>query len=169
MKMPILQPIPIKTKDAIWPVAIWRWLTTIRKWRLVEDFHYEMSYGVEVTIIRGFEFDGASIPRIFWMILSPTGLLLIPGLLHDFAYRENSLMCSVPSMGGTMIVIPFMAGAGRKNWDRMFRNEAIHINGFHIINYVAWISLRLFGWIAWNKLRRAEKEENETIYIGHDH
>jgi hypothetical protein len=122
-----------------------------------------MSHGIKVTIIRGFEFDGASVPRIFWFVLSPTGLLLIPGLLHDFAYRENCLLCSVPSMGGTMIIVPFMEGAGRKHWDRMFRNEASYLNGFSFPSYVAWIALRLFGWIAWNARRYEEKLVNNSL------
>lgn len=122
-----------------------------------------MSYGLRITIVRGFEFDGASIPRIFWLVLSPTGLLLIPGLLHDFAYKENSMMCSVPSMGGTMIVVPFMAGAGRKHWDRMFRDEAKYINGLSVVSYVAWIALRLFGWIAWNKHRKNDEVCDEQV------
>jgi len=161
MNMPVLQPIPIYTKGQPLYKAIYIWLFKIRKWRLVENFEYEMSYGIKVTIIKGFEFDGASIPRIFWFILSPTGLLLIPGLLHDFAYREDCLLCSVPSMGGTMIIVPFMKGLSRKGWDKMFRTESIYLNGLSVISYVAWIALRLFGWIAWNKHRKEDEVENE--------
>lgn len=160
MKMPILQPLPIKTKDAIWPIAIWRWFTSIRKWRLVENYDYTLENGTTIRIFKGFEFDGASIPKVFWSILSPTGLLLIPGLLHDFAYRENCLLCWVDiddkACDSTVIVIPYLGGAGRVYWDKMFRDEAIRINGFYLINYIAWIALRLFGWIAWNKRRREE-------------
>jgi hypothetical protein len=40
--------------------------------------------GTEIILPADFELDGASIPRIFWGILSPVGLLLIPGLIHDY-------------------------------------------------------------------------------------
>jgi len=164
MNMPVLQPIAILTKNQPWYRALYRWLFQIRRWRLVEDFDYEMSTGIWVRIIRGFEFDGASIPKIFWIVLSPTGLLLVPGLLHDFAYAEDMLLCAVDfseegeiglgRIKDKMVVIPYIEGAGRKYWDKMFRDEAIHINGFRIINYVAWIAVRLFGWIPWNKYRK---------------
>jgi len=168
MKMPILQPVPIKTKDAIWPVALWRWLTSIRKWRMVEDYAYFLKHGAMIVIPKDFVFDGASIPRIFWMILSPTGLLLIPGLLHDYAYRNDCLLTWIRYEGDEypyiqLVLVPAYHRQGRAHWDRMFREEAICINGFHIINYVAWIALRLFGWIVWNKHRRAEKLVNNSL------
>jgi len=158
MKMPILQPVPIKTKDAIWPVAIWRWLTSIRKWRMVEDYAYFLKHGAMIVIPKDFVFDGASIPRIFWMILSPTGLLLIPGLLHDYAYRNDCLLTRI-QYEEEWVLAPAYYRQGRAHWDRMFREEAIRINGFHLINYVAWIALRLFGWIVWNKHRKREKSD----------
>ncbi len=163
--MPILQPILIKTKDAVWPVALWRWLTTIRKWRLVEDYGFILSNGAMIEIPKDFEFDGASIPRIFWMILSPTGLLLIPGLLHDYAYRHNCLLMWARNeeIVNNRIQVRAYCNVGRAYWDRMFREEAIRINGFYLINYVAWIALRAFGWIVWNKRRREEKLVNNSL------
>ena len=163
MIMPVLQPIAILTKNQPWYRALYRWLFQIRRWRLVKDFNYELSNGIWVRILRGFEFDGASVPRIFWFVLSPTGLLLIPGLLHDFAYKEDCLLCVVDidemDQYSKMIAIPYLAGAGRKYWDKMLRVEATHLNGFRIINYIAWAGVRLGGWIPWNKHRKYDVEE----------
>jgi len=47
----------------------------------------------------------------------------------------------------------------------MFRDEAIRVNGFRIINYCAWVVLRMFGWVAWNKHRRNERDINELLNI----
>jgi len=149
MKMPVLQPISIPTKDLPWYKALYCWMSTIRRWRLMRHFDYKLEDGTVVRIPKGFIFDGASIPRIFWAVLSPTGLLLIPGLLHDYAYKYDYLLTT--DMYGQQL--PVDDAAGRKHWDKMFREEAIRVNGFHVINYIAWLSLRAGGWMAWNKHR----------------
>ncbi len=40
-----------------------------------------------VTVKKGFEYDRASIPRIFWGIISKDDLSNVPPLFHDFFYR----------------------------------------------------------------------------------
>lgn len=159
--MPILQPIAIPTKNMGWYKAIFVWMSTIRKWRVMENYDYTLKDGTVVRILAGFVFDGASIPRIFWAFLSPTGLLLIPGLLHDYAYKMNFIW-SLTNEGD---LIPYKINAGQKYWDQMFRDEAIRVNGFKTINYCAWVALRMFGWIAWNKHRRHERDINELLNI----
>lgn len=92
MDMPKLIPIQIKTRDKPFLIRIWRWITSIRKWELSEDWEYKLPEDEPVIVIpKGFVFDGASIPRPLWGLLSPTGLLLVPGLIHDFAYRYDYL------------------------------------------------------------------------------
>jgi len=87
MKMPKLIPLPIKTKDKNFFAQMLIWITEVRTWEIVEDWEYDLPDGKKVVVPSGFVFDGASIPRPLWVILSPTGLLLIPGLIHDFGYR----------------------------------------------------------------------------------
>jgi len=146
MDMPILQPIPIKTKGLPWPKATWVWLTKPRLWRVVEDWEFVLPDKVKIMIPQGFEFDGASMPRAIWWLLSPTGLLLIPGIIHDYSYAKGFLLADGEDF--------FNMGRGRAHWDRLFRDIAIEVNGFKILNYGAWIFLVVFGWIAWNKHRR---------------
>lgn len=162
--MPLLQPLPIFTKRLSWYKALYVWMTTIRRWRVTEDYYYSLSDSAMIVIPKGFKFDGASIPRIFWGLLSPTGLLLIPGLLHDYAYKFGHLI----QVGHDRIEWPYgemqkyYEDTGRAYWDRMFRDEAIRVNGFHIINYIAWLALRAGGWLAWNKHRRADEGEGDS-------
>lgn len=157
LNMPLLQPIPIKTRGKPWYKAVWIWLTSSRKFMVFTSWQYTFNQGTDlaytVMIPRGFVFDGASIPRLFWFVLSPVGLLLIPGLLHDYAYKYDRLEIVNIVKEDWVVTNQF----GRAHWDRMFRNVAIEVNGFKWINYIAWLSLVVFGWVAWNKHRRAEE------------
>ena len=149
-EMPILKPIPIRTKGVPYWKALWRWLVTIRKWQLVADWHHELPDGKTVVIPAGFEFDGASIPRTFRWLLSPVGLLLIPGLIHDYAYLHDRLQVRDAAAG----LVAYSPNAGRAHWDWLFRQVAIQVNGFTVINTLAWGALRIAGWVAWGKRRR---------------
>ena len=154
--MPKLCPLPIETKGQHTLTRIWRWVTSVRKWELLEDWEYEQLDNEPVILIpKGFVFDGASIPRVLWGLLSPTGLLLIPGLIHDFAYRYDYLW-AIDSDGKIFI---HEEGAGRKHWDLMFQKVGLEVNGMPIIDKLAWLALALFGMIAWNKNRKLNAVE----------
>ena len=90
-EMPILKPIKICTADKGFWKAIWLWLTGTRRWRLVEDWYYFLD-GEEYVIEKGFEFDGASVPKFLAMWLSPVGVLLMGGLVHDYGYKYAELV-----------------------------------------------------------------------------
>lgn len=156
-EMPVLRPIPIPTKNRTFIMRVLVWLFDIRKWRLVQNWHFKLEKNdeiVEIVLPEDFRFDGASIPRIFWFILSPVGLLLIPGLIHDYGYRFNQLWQK--NVNGE--IEPYMKSAGRKAWDDLFNTVGKQVNGFAGIDYIAWIGLRLGGCFAWCKHR----SRNET-------
>ena len=98
------------------------------------------------VIPAGFKFDGASIPKFLHMFLSPVGVLLMGGLVHDYAYKYETLLCK--NKKDTMGVI------SQKEADQIFRDIGIEINGFYLMNYLAYWSLRLGGFMAWNKHRK---------------
>ena len=129
------------------------WLFDIRKWQLKQNWHFIRENGDEIVLPKEFKFDGASIPRILWAILSPVGLLLIPGLVHDYGYRFNQLW----RKNASSQIEPYMQNAGRKAWDDLFRDVGMQVNGFAVIDYIAWIGLRVGGFCAWRKHR----QENE--------
>jgi hypothetical protein len=58
---------------------------TSRLFQLVSSFRYVSSYGT-VTVPAGFITDGASIPQVFWSILSPFGGYFSAAVVHDFLY-----------------------------------------------------------------------------------
>lgn len=60
-----------------------------RTFRLTSPFRYDSRIGwIEVPV--GFLTDGASIPRIFWTIFSPTGSYFEAALIHDYLYSQVS-------------------------------------------------------------------------------
>ena len=98
-------------------------------------------------IPKGFQFDGASIPKFLHTFLSPVGVLLIGGLVHDYAYKYETLLKK--NKKDTMGII------NQKKADEIFRDVNIEINGFYLMNMLAFWSLRIGGFAAWKKHRKA--------------
>ena len=138
--MPVMQPVPIATKDKGFFKGILMWLMGSRKWVIAKEFHYSIS-GVDYKVPAGFEFDGASVPKFLATFLSPVGVLLMGGLVHDYGYKYATLM----KADGTTI-----GYHDQKHMDGLFRDICIEVNGFRVLNYLAYWSLRLAGFVAWN-------------------
>ena len=143
--MPKLQPVPIKTKDKGFWKGIVMWLLTTRNWILVDDWKYNVN-GQEYVIPEGFQFDGASIPKFLRTFFSPVGVLLIGGLVHDYAYKYKTLLKKNKKTT--------MGDLTQKQADEIFRDINIEVNGFYFLNYLAYWSLIIGGWVAWNGHRR---------------
>ena len=144
-QMPKMQPIRIPTAGKGFWGAIWMWFTGTRHWVIAEKFVYRFK-GEEYVIPKGFVFDGASIPKFLHTWLSPVGVLLMGGLIHDFAYKYQTLM----KRDGTTIGL-----LDQRQADVIFRDINIEQNGFHLLNYLAYWALRIGGFVAWNKHRKA--------------
>ncbi len=57
-----------------------------RIFKLTSRFRYFSTIG-EIDVRAGTKTDGASIPRIFWAILSPFGDYFSSAVIHDFLYQ----------------------------------------------------------------------------------
>lgn len=145
---PHMQPIRIKTAGKGFWSAIIMWLLGTRKWVIAKDWIFKLE-GKEYVIPKGFEFDGASIPKFLHTFLSPTGVLLIGGLVHDYAYKFAHLK---PKTKQTPLVM-----LDQKVSDQIFRDINIQINGFRFLNYLAYWSLRVGGFVAWRGHRKNDK------------
>ena len=154
--MPSMRPLPIKTKDKGFWGAIWMWLTGTRHWIVDEDWTYKID-GEEYVIPEGFQFDGASIPKFLHTWLSPVGVLLMGGLVHDYAYKYETLLKLDKT--GTMGTID------QKKADQIFRDINIDNNGFFFLNYLAYWALRAGGFMAWNSHRKVNAK---IEFIGKD-
>ena len=143
--MPKLQPVPIATKGKGFWKAIVMWLLSTRNWVLTDDWKYNID-GKEYVIPAGFQFDGASIPKFLRTFFSPVGVLLIGGLVHDYAYKYKTLL--EVNKKKTMDEIT------QARADEIFRDINVIVNGFYTMNYLAYWSLRIGGFVAWNGHRK---------------
>ena len=130
--MPTLQPVPIKTKGKGFWKGIAMWLLSTRNWILTEDWKYQ--------------FDGASIPKFLRTFFSPVGVLLMGGLVHDYAYKYKTLLKKNKK--------DTMGELTQKRADEIFRDINIIVNGFYTMNRLAYWSLRIGGFVAWNGHRK---------------
>ena len=154
--MPKLIPISIETKGKGFFKALWIWIRSTRKWKFQSDWDFYLPETNQTYVIpKEFEFDGASVPKRLRAYLSPVGLLLVPGIIHDFAYRYDYVW--VRQQDGS--VIKADEKKGRKHWDKLFFVVGNHVNGVLIINFLAWFALALAGWMAWNNNRKKDSPE----------
>ncbi|MFC1555802.1 DUF1353 domain-containing protein [candidate division KSB1 bacterium] len=145
--MPILRPIPIPSREQTVFRRLLVWLFKVRRWSLVEDWKYELEDKSLIVIPKDYEFDGASIPRIFWSILSPVGLLFVPALIHDYGYEKKHLL-RIEDNGNR---VEYKSDNKKEDWDNLFREVGDKVNGCRLINGIAYWAVRIGGHKAWNK------------------
>jgi hypothetical protein len=148
-EMPQMSPIKIETADKGFWKAIWMWMLGVRHWEITKDFYFSLK-GEEYVIPQGFQFDGASVPKFLAMWLSPTGVLLMGGLIHDYGYKYGTLLRSDRTTIGEK---------SQKWMDTLFRDICIEQNGFKLLNYLAYWALRVGGFVAWNGHRKHEPKD----------
>ena len=153
-EMPELKPVPIKTKGKGFWKGIVMWLLSTRNWEITKDWKYRIN-GNEYIIPAGFIFDGASIPKFLRTFFSPVGVLLMGGLVHDYMYKYQAQLVynknyQVPELPVTTVPV------NQKRADQIFRDINIVVNGFYSMNNLAYWSLRLGGFMAWNKHRKVD-------------
>ena len=148
--MPVLVPLPIPTKNQPSPLhKLVVFVTKIRRWKLAENWKFKLNNGITIVIPEGFEFDGASIPKIFWALLSPTGLLLLPGLIHDYGYRYDQIW-KVEKDGS---FVAYEKNAGKEYWDNLFQEVGDQVNAVFLINLIAKLAVLVGGRRTWDKYR----------------
>lgn len=157
MRMPALRQIHWRP-DGPWWRRVWEWCRGEVVYELVEDFDYRTSAvgGVPMTlhVPAGFRFDGASTPRLSWLVgYRPDGRLLIPGLFHDFAYRHGFVIAKTEL--GTGLKTPDLE---KFLCDVMLMRMTREVTGLLAPGAVAFAALTLGGWPSWRanaKYRRA--------------
>lgn len=150
VKMPHMRPVPILTNGLPRFKALWVWVKSIRKWEITEDWYFFIEYlNIWIMIPKGFIFDGASIPKLLRNLFSPVGILFLPGLLHDYGYRFGHLL-----VNDNQGIYPVLNDFTRNDWDKLFRNVAVQINGFKYLNKGPYAGLFVGGWATWKKHRK---------------
>ncbi|MDJ0665419.1 MAG: DUF1353 domain-containing protein [Acidimicrobiia bacterium] len=111
-------------------------------WRLEADYAYQDGPTL-ITVPAGFRFDLASIPRVFWWLISPFELSVAAPLLHDFLYAYKG----DPPQGS----LDPSRQYSRKEADQLFKRvmEIEGVPGWR--RRPAYAAVRAFGWIGWGK------------------
>ena len=146
-ELPHLQPLKLDTKGHGFWKGIITWLLGTRNWEITKDWHYKID-GTDYVIPAGFQFDGASIPKFLRAFFSPVGVLLVGGLVHDYAYKYTTLLKKNKK--------ETMGELDQKRADQIFRDINCNVNGFYTMNYLAYWSLRAGGFVAWNGHRKRD-------------
>ena len=141
MIMPTLKPVPFPKGIGL--------IKTLggytRKWMIVDTFELRVPGHDLIVIPAGFVFDGASIPKIFRGLLSPVGGLLISAIVHDYVYGHHCIL--LEDEAG----IRYRQFITKAESDTLFLEIANQVNGLSIINKVAYLAVKYFGFRAWNK------------------
>ncbi len=153
--MPVLSPLPINTKGKSFIEQLLIIVFGVRQWKVVGNWYFRMPNGTLVIIPDGFIMDLASTPKFLWGILDPTGVLMIPGIVHDFCYRYDYLW-TVDKDGH---VVKWNEGAGKIYWDKQFFEINRKVNGLRLVSFLSWLGLFLGGGGAWNKNRELNAPE----------
>ncbi len=159
-EMPLLRPLPIPTKNRCFFMRLLVWIYDVRKRELAANWEYKLSSGDRIILPKGFRFDGASIPRPLWAFLNPSGLLLVPGLIHDYGYRYKQLW-KIDKARNT--VSPYKEGQKKTAWDQLLLDVGKQVNGTRIINLAAFLAVYLLGYFAWRKSRKKNEGSSRPV------
>ena len=157
--MPMLRPLPLKTRGRVWWRRVIAWLWSARVWELAAEYQYTRPSGEVLVIPAGFHTDFASSPRAFWPLgMDPTGILLVPSLIHDWGYRHDWYFDG----SGRRV----HEGEGKRFHDRLLREICAEVNGMVVPGFVAWLALDVFGWRAWLSAcqRRTGEMDLQGVY-----
>ena len=138
--------------------------------RYSDDWVITLDDGLELVTPKGFETDGASVPRLFWAIpgFSPFGPLLYGAGPHDQGYQYQYLL--TPFFSETYYpessirlreqyqfifgdLIPVYVGRGQRFFDNILSGITIEKTGQEFVANTADFVLGYFGKFAWNKYR----------------
>lgn len=151
--LPIMRPLPLEIPEPVKWWNLWGGFKNVmvrskpRSWEIMEDYLLTVPwYDIPLCVPAGFIFDGASVPRVLWPFMSPTGIMFLAGLYHDLGYRYN---CWFDENYNQIEV-----EAGRSFFDSEFEKIGTYVNDATVTPNVAWAGLKVGGMFAWNKRRK---------------
>ena len=141
--MPVLRQLPRDT-DRPFLKRLFGWREPV-VYELVEHYVYPTWIdGVPRRILlpAGFRTDLASTPSVSWIFgFRPDGVLLVPGLIHDWYYRHGYLLTSRH--------MTICRGRGKLWADRLLAQVTAQVAGVKTPGTLALLALALCGWPAW--------------------
>ena len=121
-----------------------------KKWKVVHHFDYAIGapdgYPI-VDVPAGFITDFASVPRILWNILPPTGKYGKAAVVHDRLYQDPYLkMCADYP--------PFKVTRDFADLVLLEAMEVLEVGW--LTRWVIYLGVRTGGWMPWDKYRMEE-------------
>ena len=122
-----------------------------RFWQTTRDMEYCVGApdsAVRVVVPTGFETDFASVPRLLWPVLPPTGKYTAAAVVHDWLYQH-------PWVVLTGLVVTKILN--RAECDGIF-NEAMQVLSVGTwTRRTVYSGVRVGGWVTWRKYRAKER------------
>lgn len=112
-------------------------------WTLVEPLIHDGPAG-SFTVPAGFVTDFASVPRLLWSVIAPTGRHSRAAVIHDFLYATK------PPVSYQKDDVSVRMPLARSQADSAFYWAMIGDEVPKARAWVMWAAVRLFGWKAWN-------------------
>ena len=100
------------------------------RWKLERDLIYQGNKDL-FTVPVGFKTDFASVPRLFWNILPPTGRYTKAAILHDWLYNSHAV--------------------SKEDADGIFRRIMEEENVGVVKRNIMYFAVKFFGGNAYNK------------------
>jgi hypothetical protein len=109
------------------------------RWEVLQPFQYKIgsidsSEVIEVPI--GFITDFASIPKLFWNVLSPWGVYGKAAVIHDWLYKNNGKVGKYTYT--------------RKQCDQIFLEAMVVLKVGNFTRWLMYNAVRWFGQGTWN-------------------
>lgn len=111
------------------------------RYKLENDLTVLISNGDTITIPKGFEWDLSSVPRFLWGLLPPDGLFEFSSIIHDWLYVNK--LYSRKFADDEML-----------KWSKATAGTLNKVSLRNFDNQVRYVSVRLFGWLVWNKRKK---------------
>ena len=141
--MPLVQPIPLITKNKSIFSKI-KLLFKSRQWQLNKNFMIKITDDQWLFVPAPFNFDFASVPKLFHSFLDPTGVLLVGSVFHDFGYRFNGLL----TLENDELIFTKYS---KKEIDRIFRLVTEKVNNMTTTAFIAESAVKIGGYFAWKE------------------
>ena len=149
------------------------------KFRLLEDYHVTLPEGDVVILPKGFVSDGGSVPHLAFLLaipfaipfglvpalivsvlailafmINPVGVMLVPFLVHDFAYRYKVLLRVNRS--------PLRVDTAWQA-NNIMRRVNFMVNDMVDLGLIAHVGVATFGWIFWRAHRKNDASGINSI------
>lgn len=152
LHFPIIQALPTDIEKNAFK-RFFKFLKYRRKFQITEDYClWVPSINKWIFLPKGFEFDGASVPKILNSLYSPTGMLFLGAAPHDFGYRYKGLL----HMGHKGYL--HFTSYTKKELDVIFRALCAYESNMKKASSVATLALSAFGFLGWNENRKANQK-----------